>query len=68
MSWHKSGLVLAFALCGIINAYTEWLKAWFKIQALEDSVRLHEKDFKSSERVSDIEVRPGMTATVAFKC
>ena len=27
----------------IINAYTEWLKAWFKIQALEDSVRLHEK-------------------------
>lgn len=27
----------------IINAYTEWLKAWFKIQALEDSVRLHER-------------------------
>lgn len=27
----------------IINAYTEWLKAWFKIQAFEDSVRLHEK-------------------------
>lgn len=25
---------------------------------------IHEKDFKSSERVSDIEVRPGMTATV----
>lgn len=27
-------------------------------------VAIHEKDFKSSERVSDIEVRPGMTATV----
>ena len=27
----------------IINAYSEWLKAWFKIQALEDNVRLHEK-------------------------
>lgn len=27
----------------IINAYTEWLKAWLKIQALEESVRLHEK-------------------------
>lgn len=27
----------------IINAYTEWLKAWLKIQALEENVRLHEK-------------------------
>lgn len=27
-------------------------------------VAIHEKDFKNSERVSDIEVRPGMTATV----
>lgn len=27
----------------IINAYTEWVKSWLKIQALEDSVRLHEK-------------------------
>lgn len=27
-------------------------------------VAIHERDFKSSERVSDIEVRPGMTATV----
>jgi outer membrane protein, adhesin transport system len=27
----------------IINAYTEWVKAWFKIQALEANVRLHEK-------------------------
>ena len=27
----------------IISAYTEWVKAWFKIQALEESVRLHEK-------------------------
>lgn len=27
----------------IINSYTQWLVAWLKIQALEDSVRLHEK-------------------------
>ena len=27
----------------IINTYTEWLKAWFKIQALEENVRLQEK-------------------------
>ena len=27
-------------------------------------VAIHEKDFKQSERVNDIEVRPGMTATV----
>ncbi|WP_162050458.1 TolC family protein [Fluviibacter phosphoraccumulans] len=27
----------------VINSYTQWLVAWMKIQALEDSVRLHEK-------------------------
>ncbi len=27
----------------LITAYTEWLKAWFKIQALEENVQLHEK-------------------------
>lgn len=27
----------------IINAYTEWLKAWLKIRAMEDNVRLQEK-------------------------
>lgn len=27
----------------LITAYTEWLKAWFKIQALEENVKLHEK-------------------------
>lgn len=27
----------------IITAYTEWHKAWFKIQALEENVKLHEK-------------------------
>lgn len=27
----------------IINAYTQWLVAWLKIQALQDSVRQHEK-------------------------
>lgn len=27
----------------IIGAYTEWLKAYFKIQALEENVKLHEK-------------------------
>ncbi len=27
----------------IINSYTQWLVCWLKIQALEDSVRLHEK-------------------------
>lgn len=27
----------------IITAYTEWLKAWFKIQALEENVKLHER-------------------------
>lgn len=27
----------------LITLYTEWLKAWLKIQALEDNVRLHEK-------------------------
>ena len=26
-----------------ITAYTEWLKAWFKIQALGENVKLHEK-------------------------
>lgn len=27
----------------LITAYTEWLKAWLKIQALEENVLLHEK-------------------------
>ena len=27
----------------LINAYTEWLKAYLKLKALEDNVRLHEK-------------------------
>lgn len=27
----------------IINSYTQWMVAWLKIQALEDSVRMHEK-------------------------
>ena len=27
----------------IINSYSEWVKAWLKIQALEENVRLHEK-------------------------
>lgn len=27
----------------LITGYTEWLKAWFKIQALEENVKLHEK-------------------------
>ncbi len=27
----------------IINAYTEWVKAWLKIQAYEENVKLHEK-------------------------
>lgn len=27
----------------VINAYTEWLKAYLKLKALEDNVRLHEK-------------------------
>lgn len=27
----------------LITGYTEWLKAWFKIQALEENVQLHEK-------------------------
>ena len=27
----------------LITAYTEWLKAWLKIQALEENVKLHEK-------------------------
>lgn len=27
----------------VINAYAEWFKAWFKIQALEESVSLHAK-------------------------
>lgn len=27
----------------LITAYTEWLKAWLKIQAYEENVRLHEK-------------------------
>ena len=27
----------------LITSYGEWLKAWLKIQALEESVRLHEK-------------------------
>lgn len=27
----------------LITAYAEWVKAWFKIQALDDNVRLHEK-------------------------
>jgi adhesin transport system outer membrane protein len=27
----------------VINAYTEWFKSWTKIQALEESLRLHEK-------------------------
>lgn len=27
----------------VVTAYAQWLSAWLKIQALEDSVRLHEK-------------------------
>lgn len=27
----------------LITSYAEWLKSWFKIQALEENVRLHEK-------------------------
>lgn len=27
----------------IINLYADWLKAWLKVQALEESVRLHER-------------------------
>lgn len=27
----------------VINSYTEWLKAWLKIQAFENNVSLHEK-------------------------
>ena len=27
----------------VINSYTEWLKAYLKLKALEDNVRLHEK-------------------------
>lgn len=27
----------------LISAYTDWFKAWLKIQALEESVQLHEK-------------------------
>jgi adhesin transport system outer membrane protein len=27
----------------LISSYAEWLKAWFKIQALEENVKLHEK-------------------------
>ncbi len=27
----------------LISAYAEWLKAWLKIQALEENVKLHEK-------------------------
>ena len=27
----------------VINAYTEWLKAYLKLKALEDNVRLHQK-------------------------
>lgn len=27
----------------LITAYSEWLRAWLKVQALEESVRIHEK-------------------------
>lgn len=27
----------------LITAYAEWLKAWFKIQALQENVKIHEK-------------------------
>ncbi len=27
----------------VVSSYAEWLKAWLKIQALEDSIKVHEK-------------------------
>lgn len=34
----------------IINSYVEWFKAWLKIEALEESCRLHEKFYKMIHR------------------
>lgn len=50
----------------LISAYTEWLKAWFKIQALEENVRLHEKFVGLISRRYDQGVASGADKDLGF--
>lgn len=43
----------------LINAYTEWVKAYLKIVALEENVRLHERFVEMISRRSDSGVASG---------
>lgn len=43
----------------LITAYAEWLKAWLKIQALEESVQLHERFVSMISRRNDQGVASG---------